>query len=40
MAAVFTDAEAVVVEFDNPLQERLASNTVYVGSVGTAIAQR
>lgn len=34
MAEVFSDPVARVVTFDNPLQGRPATNTVYVGSVG------
>ncbi len=33
LASVFASAEAHVVEFDNPLQGRLATNTVYVARV-------
>jgi spermidine synthase len=33
LASVFASAEAHVVEFDNPLQDRMATNTVYVARV-------
>lgn len=33
LAGVFASAEAHVVEFDNPLQDRTATNTVYVARV-------
>lgn len=38
LAEVFAESEAHVVDFDNPLQERTASNTVYVArkSAGTS----
>ncbi len=36
MAEVFIDVAAVVVAFDNPLQGRPATNTVYVGSAAPA----
>lgn len=35
MRTVFPDATATVVEFDNPLQGRTATNTVYVGATGS-----
>ncbi|ROS79169.1 spermidine synthase [Cellulomonas sp. PhB143] len=40
MARVFTDSAARVVTFENPLQGRPATNTVYLGSAGTRAGVR
>jgi len=40
LAGAFAISAAHVVTFDNPLQQRDASNTVYIGSKPTCIARR